>query len=64
MLSEHSILRVLCLYYTSAFKDFLKIVLGGYSTFVRISGCNNDGLRLCLVCLDTGKSHPCALYAC
>ena len=64
MLSEHSILRALRLYYTSAFKDFLKIVLGGYSAFVRISGRNNGGLHLCLVCLKTGKSHPCALYAC
>ena len=64
MLSEHSILRALRLYYMSAFKDFLKIVLGGYSAFVRISGCNNGGLHLCPVCLDTGKSHPCALYAC
>ena len=64
MLSEQSILRALRLYYTSAFKDFLKIVLGGYSAFVRISGCNNDGLHLYPACLDTGKSHPCALYAC
>ena len=64
MLSEHSILRALRLYYTSAFKDFLKIVLGGYSAFVRISGCNNGGLHLCPVCLDTGKSHLCAFYAC
>ena len=55
MLSEHSILRELCLYYMSAFKDFLKIVLGGYSAFVRISGCNNGGLHLCPVCLDTGQ---------
>ena len=39
MLSEHSILRALRLYYTSAFKDFLKIVLGGHSAFVQISGC-------------------------
>ena len=64
MLFEYSILRALRLYYTSAFKDFLKIVLGGYSAFVRISGRNNGGLHLCPVCLDTGKSHPCALYAC
>ena len=64
MLFEHHILRALRLYYMSAFKDFLKIVLGGYSAFVRISGRNNGCLHLCPVCLDTGKSHPCALYAC
>ena len=64
MLSEHSILRALRLYYMSAFKDFLKIVLGGYSAFVRISGHNNGGLHLRPVCLDMGKGHLRTLYAC
>ena len=63
MLFEHNILRALRLYYTSALKNFLKIVLGRYPAFVRISGCNSGGLHLRPVCLDTGKSHPCALYA-
>ena len=61
---KHSIFRALRLYYTGAFKNFLKIVLGGYSAFVRISGCNNGRLHLCPVCLNTGKSHLSALYAC
>ena len=64
MLSLHSIFQALRLYYMSAFKNFLKIVLGGYSAFVRISGRNNGGLHLCPVCLNMGKNHPSALYAC
>ena len=63
MLFEHSILRALRLYYTSALQNFLKIVLGRYSAFVRILGCNNTGLHIRPVCFDTGKSHLRTLYA-
>ena len=51
---KHNILRALGLYRTSALKNFFKIMLGGYSAFVRISGRNNGGLHLCPLCLNTG----------
>ena len=63
MLFEHSTLRALCLYYTSALQNFLKIALGRYSASIRVWGCNSGGFYFRPICLDTGKSHPRTLYA-
>ena len=60
---EHNILRALSLYRTSAFKDFFKVVLGSHSAYGRTLCRNSGGLHLRPVCLDTGESHPCTLYA-
>ena len=61
---KHNIFRALRLYYTSALQDFLKIVLGGESAFVRTPGCNSGGIHVRLVCLHTGESHLHTSYAC
>ncbi len=61
---KHNIFRALRLYYTSALQDFLKVMLGGESAFVRTPGCNSGGIHLRPVCFTMGESHPCTLYAC
>ena len=60
---KHNILRALGLYRTSAFENFFKIVLGSHSTYRRALRRDSGGIHLRLVCFDTGKGHPQALYA-
>ena len=61
---KHDTLRALSLYYTSAFQDFFKIVLGGHSAYGRTLRRDSGGIHLRPVCFDTGKGHPRAFYAC
>ena len=50
---KHNIFRALRLYYTSALQDFLKVMLGGESAFVRTPACI-EGARMALA---RGKTY-------